>query len=317
MPNRFHTENFKRRNTRRAKFHDYSLPGSYLITITAESCRPKFSHIDTPSGLVTLTPLGLCIAAELEKLSDFHHFMSIRERIIMPDHLHFILSVNQKLPKDIGCYIAGFKGACSKAWWAQNPQATGIPLYIRGFNDRIIWDDKHLGTATNYILDNPRRLCIKRKRPDLFRRYNHIRIGDKEFAAYGNLFLLRDFDRQQVVVHRTDSLEERTEKERKWTMCAANGGVLVSPFISPHEKAIRDTAIALGGNLIIIKNTGFEEKFKPQGNEFNLCSEGRLLLIAPWPEQIGKTILSRDEALKMNELAAYLCGCNDGMAIIG
>ena len=80
---------------------------------------------------------------------------------------------------------------------------------------------------------------------------------------------------------------------------------------------MRDRAVALGGNLIIIRNEGFQEKFKPQGHEFDLCCQGRLLLIAPWPEQLKRTVVSRSEALKMNELASFLCECNDDMAIIG
>ena len=339
------------RNTRRAFFHDYRRPGYYLITITAEKHRPRFSHIAptnpsltpahpslTPANSsdisITLTPLGEAIARELALLPVKVPAFSIRSSIIMPDHLHFVLHVAKPLDKDLGTHIGAFKGACSRAWWLLqaserkiHPPSQGqsspssespIPghysdkrskkpaLFSRGFNDRIIWDQEHLEAAMNYVADNPRRLIIKMKHPDLFRRYNKIRIGDREFAAYGNIFLLRDFDRRQVVIHRADSDEVRASHRKEWLTCATNGGVLVSPFISPAEKQIRDKALELGGRLIIIRNEGFEERFKPLGREFELCSEGRLLLIAPWPDQLLRATVTRSQALQMNSLANFL-----------
>lgn len=327
------------RNTRRAFFHDYRRPGYYLITITAEKHRPRFSNI-TLANLsdisLTLTPLGEAIARELALLPVKVPAFCISSSIVMPDHLHFVLHVTKPLDKDLGTHIGAFKGACSRAWWLLqaseskiSPPSQGhsspsseppipIPghysdkrskkpaLFSRGFNDRIIWDQDHLEAAMTYVADNPRRLIIKVKHPDLFRRYNKIRIGDREFAAYGNIFLLRDFDRRQVVIHRADSDEVRDSHRKEWLTCALNGGVLVSPFISPAEKQIRDKALELGGRLIIIRNEGFEERFKPLGREFELCSEGRLLLIAPWPDQLLRATVTRSQALQMNSLANFL-----------
>ena len=65
-------------------------------------------------------------------------------------------------------------------------------------------------------------------------------------------------------------------------------------------------AIDAGANLIIIRNEGFEERFKPSGLEFELCSEGRLLLLAPWPDKLRRSVVTRAEALEMNALAAKI-----------
>lgn len=296
---------------RRAIWHDYRARSLYMLTFTTEPNSPKLSHVELHNGsvILTLTELGKKIASEIKSIPTFHPQIRLYDSVVMPDHIHFIIFVTEPIPHPLGQEIAGFITACNLHY--------GQRLFTPGFHDRIIMRPGQLDTARHYISDNPRRLCIRRMRPDLFRRYNHIRIGHREFAAYGNIFLLRDFDRRQVVVHRADSQETRAENERQWAMCAANGGVLVSPFISPDEKAMRDRAVALGGNLIIIRNEGFQEKFKPQGHEFDLCCQGRLLLIAPWPEQLKRTVVSRSEALKMNELASFLCECNDDMAIIG
>ncbi|MDE6867254.1 MAG: hypothetical protein K2J23_07650, partial [Muribaculaceae bacterium] len=64
-----------------------------------------------------------------------------------------------------------------------------------------------------------------------------------------------------------------------------NDGVLVSPFINPAEKKVRDWAIDNGGSLIYLTYKPFPEKYKPQGKMFDLCAEGRLLIIFIPPDE--------------------------------
>lgn len=52
-----------------------------------------------------------------------------------------------------------------------------------------------------------------------------------------------------VIIHRVDSVALRADKQRRWKHLAENGGVLVSPFISPEEKAIRNQCENAGGRL--------------------------------------------------------------------
>jgi hypothetical protein len=127
-----------------------------------------------------------------------------------------------------------------------------------------------------------------------------------EFAAYGNIFLLRDYDRLPVMIHRADSPEAHAANARQWMEYAANRGVLISPFISPAEKEIRRAAIAAGGCIIHLQNEGFEPRFKPAKADFELCSQGRLLILAPWPDNLRRCKVSRSQALAMNALAANL-----------
>lgn len=67
------------------------------------------------------------------------------------------------------------------------------------------------------------------------------------------------------------------------------------------KKNIRDAALEAGGNLILLQKEGLAERFSPHGYLFNLCQEGRLLILAPWPDNSsGKS--SRQECLQMNEM---------------
>ena len=292
------------RNSRRKRGHDYCAPCIYLITATELAGRPALA-LFTAEGTFTRTQLGELINQEIDLIPKYHNEIQIYERMVMPDHIHIVLHVRQRLSRPLGSELAGFFAACSKHWQNLSGSQTVEKLF-NTFHDSILRGRNQFEAMIRYVMENPMRLAIKRANPDLFKRYTHIIAGDREFAAFGNLFLLKHFDRQQVVVHRADSEQTRQEHRMKWIACAENGGVLVSPFISKDEQAIRDEALAAGGSIITIRKEGFEERFKPFGNEFELCAQGRLLLIAPWPDNIRRSKLTRSEALAMNDLAAYI-----------
>lgn len=73
------------------------------------------------------------------------------------------------------------------------------------------------------------------------------------------------------------------------------------PFISAEEKAVRAEAEKAGARIILITYAAFPELFKPSAHDFELCSQGRLLIITLGLPK--KTILSRSLCLEMNALA--------------
>ncbi len=302
----------KRRQTRRAYGHDYKAPGVYMITMTAEGGRPPLSAVSRGADgklRVELTTLGALVGEAINGISRHTPQLEVRSFVVMPDHIHILLWVRERLERDLGQYIAGFKAACSKLL----RQARGLgpdellePLFRQGFHDRLIRDSGQYDTCARYIADNPRRLLVRRERPDLFRQYNRLTICGHDYAAYGNIFLLRNFDRRCVMIHRADTAADKALQRAEWIWCAANGGVLVSPFISKEEKAVRDEALSVGGNIITLRHDGFPERFKPSAAEFGLCADGRLLLLAPWPENTASVPLSRSVSLRMNALAQRL-----------
>ena len=116
--------------------------------------------------------------------------------------------------------------------------------------------------------------------------------------------------KQQVVVHRADTPSVRERHRAEWLYTAANGGVLVSPFISPAEKEVRRGA---DGRFILITNEPMGERYKPTGHDFELCETGRLLFISAG--QPGA--LSRRTCLAMNALAAEIAAAAGTAAGIG
>lgn len=126
-------------------------------------------------------------------------------------------------------------------------------------------------------------------------------INGEEYEAYGNHFLLQHPFKMAVRIHRNNTDEENERLKEKWLEHIAEGGVLVSPFISPKEKHIRKCANEMGGKIILIQNEPFPEKYKPALSDFNLCSQGKLLIIAP-VKTMGSH-LNYEICTKMNELA--------------
>lgn len=97
--------------------------------------------------------------------------------------------------------------------------------------------------------------------------------------------------------------EELIRRKRIWMRTVQNGGVLVSPFISPAEKKVENWACQEGGRIILITDNGFGTNYTPKGILHTLCSEGRLLIIAPTVHRTTSIALDRATCLQMNALA--------------
>lgn len=149
---------------------------------------------------------------------------------------------------------------------------------------------------------------MRRQFPQFFRRVRKLEIGDKEYEAYGNLFLFRNPDKEAVKISRRFTPSEKQQKKAAWLSAASEGTILVSPFISPDEKEIRRKAERLGAKIILIVHETFPDRFKPSAHDFKLCTEGRLLIISLRCEPA--TPLSRQLCLQMNAFAEKIACAN-------
>ncbi|MDE6464084.1 MAG: hypothetical protein K2L16_05585 [Muribaculaceae bacterium] len=286
----------------RAPWHDYTSRCIYMITINKSPRCPSFGKLEgsplIPAGqagssFIQASHTGSAIKQALMGFPRATPEARVLQYAIMPDHIHFLLFIQEPTEEILGRIIARFK--------VEVDRLSGVEqVFDKGFNDQILKPSRSLDVLYRYIRDNPRRLAVRRMNPDFFRRVN-LEIGGKLCPGYGNPQLLDNPFKEQVVVHRADSASDREHKRQLWLYTAANGGVLVSPFISPAEKAIRAEAEELGGRLILISNETMGERFKPSGHDFGLCEAGRMLIISS--EDFGST-LSRSVCLSMNAFAA-------------
>ena len=164
-----------------------------------------------------------------------------------------------------------------------------------------------LQTLHNYIHDNPKRLGIKRMKPDLFSVRQHLCIGEQEYASMGNLFLLKRAEKHQVFIHRSATEEEIQQETGRLMTCCERGVVLVTPGVSPEEKAIVHAVIEQGMPLILLRENGFAEYEKPHGRYFEACANGTLLLLSSWEYHTDRRTISRSQCLSLNEMARTNC----------
>lgn len=279
--------------------HDYRSRCIYHITLLKAQGIPAFGELfgELPNVKIARSLLGSIIERNIWNFSTLNPLFAVQQYSIMPDHIHLLLFVKAPIDLHLGKYISKFKIKILQEY----RRITGCTasVFDKDFYDCILHPGRSLDTIYRYIRENPRRLAVRRAHPEYFRRVNNLTIGDKCFQAYGNLQLIENPFKEQVVVHRIDSPETREQHRSLWLYTVANGGVLVSPFISPAEKAIRTEAEEAGGKIILITHEPMDDRYKPSGHDFDRCEAGKLLIISanrPGP-------LLRDTCLTMNDLA--------------
>ena len=312
--------------TRRREGHDYLGRRMYLITMTVEGRRPMLGTVvgnpeaehGTPDApRMELSTLGKAVEKHWMEIVEYYPQVEVLALQLMPDHLHSIIFVKEKMPQHLGQVIKGFKIAtnrvyrqvCSAAILSQPtvPNSKQGMLWSIGYTDGILDRRGQLDNWFNYLRDNPRRLLMKRSCPEFFRVQRNIKVRECEFSAIGNRFLLSHPFRLQVQCSRSLSEEQIEMRKRFFLEKARCGAVLVSPSISPGEKAVMRAAFDAGFPLIILQENGFTEMTKPAGSRFDACAEGRLLILSPWEHHNQRMNISRGQCLSLNEMARCVC----------
>ena len=150
---------YDRRSTR-LKDYDYSTPGAYFLTICVENRKCILSRIvgtgvlDGPK--IDLLPYGMIAAKYINQLNDFYEGLSVDSYVIMPNHIHILLSVSEgpsgtPVPtvqnSVVSRFVSTFKRFCNKEYGKNIWQARSYDHIIRDQADF----DKHL----QYIYENP------------------------------------------------------------------------------------------------------------------------------------------------------------------
>ena len=352
---------------RRFLGHDYTDRQMYMITMVTEGRRQLFGQVvgrsDAPKGSpdmprVVLSELGRRVADEWHATSLHHPEIEVIALQMMPDHLHGILFVKEKIEKPLGIALRGFKQSCNRHYRELVLGQTTVPpvpyvalatqqtepstqqtepqtrqtepstqtrpkkdrrgedrshglLFSRGYNDKLLLRSGQLEIWKRYLADNPRRLLMKREHPDLFRVQRNLEVAGITFSAIGNRFLLDRPVLLQVQCSRRLTETEIETKIKEYLTAARQGAVLVSPAISPGEKKVMRAAFDEGLPLVYLQENGFTDLAKPAGSRMEACARGQLLILAPWNHHNEQATISRDQCLKLNELAHLVCTGNN------
>ena len=314
---------------RRCVDNDYTARRMYMITMVTEGRKPLFGKVVGRSDAVEpsaevphveLSSLGEAIEQIWQTIGNHHQEVKVVALQMMPDHLHAILFVKERMEKPLGKVLLGVKQACNKAFREQMPvefvavaqqhaeqsRENGL-LFAKGFNDQILLRDGQLERWLNYLKDNPRRLLMKRENPDLFKVQRGLMFAGISFSAIGNRFLLERPLKLQVQCSRSISEEELKAKMNECLKAGRQGAVLVSPAISHGEKVIMRAAFEEGLPLVYLQENGFTDLAKPGGLRMDACARGQLLILAPWEHHNEKIAIKRGQCLELNEMARAIC----------
>ena len=182
-----------------------------------------------------------------------------------------------------------------------------LPLFAKGYNDLILRSYDELPTWQNYLRDNPRRLLMKRARPDWLRPFFGLRLGTHTYSGIGNRQLLSSPKRMSVRVSRRFTDSKIVEETARYLEAAREGAILVSPAISPGEKLVMRAAFDEGMPIIVIMENGFTPLSKPHGEQFDACAQGRLLMLAPWEHHNDKRKITSEQCQQLNLMALEIC----------
>ena len=159
----------KRKRIRLAGY-DYSAPGSYFITILTSERKKHFGEIR--NGIMGLSEIGNTALVYLQKIPELRSKVDLDEFIVMPDHIHCILTLtNEKssikqenkfgkpIANSISMIINRYKGAVKK--WCDGNNFGHFEWQERFF-EHIIRNANDYWRIKNYIINNPKSWWIRK-----------------------------------------------------------------------------------------------------------------------------------------------------------
>ena len=194
------------------------------------------------------------------------------------------------------------------AYYQLQPVFTEMP-FIRPMGRNI-----QLPNTIRYIDMNPQRLATKRLRPGFFRVQREIMIGGRSYDGVGNTTLL--MAERFATVHVRSSMVKAAERgdveplrnyKNSCVLAARAGTVMVSPFISAHEKQVMQVLLREQLPFICLVDNGFRDYYKPSDALFDACAAGRVLILSPWAYDANKRHISRADCVALNDMAEEIC----------
>ena len=309
--------------------------GIYHVTMVVPSREPLLGKLVIPEGnpekaYVEHSELGTQLIKMLLDNQNYYPEVRMLQFCIMPDHLHAILQVMQPMEKTFNTVVRsiwqGAKKICRSYFSSISPESHSdsfssiSPESHSGiFTERpFVRPMSHKGqlrTMIRYVQMNPQRLATKHLKPGYFYVQENIEIAGRVYSAIGNAKLLQAAQMEPVHVR---SMWVRDAEEHGYdlplrdykngcVLAARQGAVMVSPFISEHERAVLDVLLQEKHSIIYIADNGFGKYYKPSANLFDAVADGRMLILSPWPYDTKKKHVTRAECVAMNKMAEEIC----------
>ena len=155
--------NLPKRKQIRIDNYDYSTPGAYFITVCTANREKCFwsecrGELSSPAN-IPLSNIGIIVNNEIQKLNSVYDAIRVDKYCIMPDHIHFIISINAdengrtQFAPTISRVMKQFKGSITKQ--------VGQPIWQKSFYDHGIRNQQDYNEIWQYIENNPLKYLLK------------------------------------------------------------------------------------------------------------------------------------------------------------
>jgi putative transposase len=190
------------RRSIRLQGYDYSSAGAYFVTVCAKNnefvlastgaaCCALFGHVC--NGKMALNDLGRILEQRWHALPEHHPNVELDEFIIMPNHMHFIVCIDnraqqaapvqairaqqaapvQAISRSISGPESGSLGAIVRSFKSSVTRhineyrgTPGSKVWLRNYYEHIIRSESELDRIRAYIAENPARWAYDRENPN-------------------------------------------------------------------------------------------------------------------------------------------------------
>ena len=317
---------------------DYARGASLFITIVTEPRQSAFGRIE--NGEVRLSPLGVEVLKSLEAMPAYNPGIRLFGHVVMPDHVHFNVHLVPGLAeplKVLGKAVSRFKNHTLKVartlmversstistprGYPFSPKAAVVPAgsplsadgqampglsWRQGYHDRLCLTRGFIDATERYIRYNPLKWELMHGDAHALRIVEPLdspRLDPGDYwKGVGNVSLL---DPDVKIVALRVSRQARTPEQIKAVVdrlerAVSMGYVVLSGFISPGEKAVRDMLCRRSdARFIRILPTCIPNaRFRPESRYVPAIAERRYLEIAKGNDEVA---FSRGVCLDCNE----------------
>ena len=155
---------FPKRKPNRLQNYDYSQNGAYFVTICVKERKKILSNIIVGTGVldcpeIYLSNYGKIADKYINQLNDFYDNIFVDKYVIMPDHIHMIIRIENGQSRtpvptivnnqnsEVAKFVSTFKRFCNKEY--------GLNVWQSRYYDHIIRNQNDYDEVWKYIENNP------------------------------------------------------------------------------------------------------------------------------------------------------------------
>ena len=154
--------NYPTRKNIRLKTYDYRRGGAYFITICNQNRVSLWGEI--VDDVMILNEAGVMVKKWIGKIDEKFKNMLIDGMVIMPNHLHFVLIIDESEEKNeipIAQVLQWFKAMTTNTYIREVKKGNYPPfnrrIWQRNYYENIIRNETSYNEIQKYMQDNPQR----------------------------------------------------------------------------------------------------------------------------------------------------------------